>query len=126
MHVPALPRNPELEAAIRRRAKELWEQRGRADGHGIEDWVQAEKEVTAQWRKKAARRVAALVVKVNDVTYTAEYDPENAAGYKPGEFTAGDAMQLRFDGDTMFVRRKNGSEFQAHIVKRQKHQSTRG
>jgi Protein of unknown function (DUF2934) len=124
--VPASPRDPELEAAIRRRASELWERRGRIDGHGVEDWVQAEKEVLAERQKKAARRVAALVVKVKDVTYTAEYDPENAAGYKPGEFSAGDTMQLRFDGERMFVRRRDGSEFQTRIVKKQKHHSQHG
>jgi DUF2934 family protein len=32
----------ELAAEIRRRAYELYEQRGRADGHALEDWVQAE------------------------------------------------------------------------------------
>jgi Protein of unknown function (DUF2934) len=36
---------PELDERIRRRAYELYEQRGRTDGSDLEDWVQAEAEV---------------------------------------------------------------------------------
>jgi hypothetical protein len=32
----------ELRAEIRRRAYKLYEERGRADGHALEDWLQAE------------------------------------------------------------------------------------
>jgi hypothetical protein len=40
------PANPiETEDEIRRRAYELYEQRGRADGYELDDWVQAEEEV---------------------------------------------------------------------------------
>jgi Protein of unknown function (DUF2934) len=35
-----------LEEAIRRRAYELYEQRGREDGHDTEDWPRAEEEIT--------------------------------------------------------------------------------
>ena len=34
-----------LEEAIRRRAYELYEQRGRQDGHAVEDWLEAEAQV---------------------------------------------------------------------------------
>ena len=44
-----------LEDEIRRRAYELYEQRGREDGHELEDWLRAEEEVT----QKRSRRVAA-------------------------------------------------------------------
>ena len=40
----------ELEAEIRRRAYELYEQRGRVDGFASEDWLQAEAEAVG--RKK--------------------------------------------------------------------------
>ena len=40
---PATP--VELEDAIRRRAYEIYVQRGRADGFELDDWVQAEAEV---------------------------------------------------------------------------------
>jgi Protein of unknown function (DUF2934) len=32
----------ELAAELRRRAYRLYEERGRADGHALEDWLQAE------------------------------------------------------------------------------------
>jgi len=38
----------ELQEQIRRRAYELYEQRGRHDGHETDDWLQAESEVTQQ------------------------------------------------------------------------------
>jgi len=39
---------------IRRRAHELYEQRGRDDGHELDDWLQAESEVTQQKAKTVA------------------------------------------------------------------------
>jgi len=45
---------PELEETVRRRAYELYEQRGRADGFELNDWVQAESEVTGPEAAKAA------------------------------------------------------------------------
>jgi len=36
----------ELEGQIRRRAYELYEQRGRVDGYALDDWLQAEAEVS--------------------------------------------------------------------------------
>jgi hypothetical protein len=36
----------DLQQQIRRRAYELYEKRGRDDGHELEDWLQAESEVT--------------------------------------------------------------------------------
>ncbi len=45
----------ELQEQIRRRAYELYEQRGRDDGHETDDWLRAESEVTQQ----KARIVAA-------------------------------------------------------------------
>ena len=35
----------ELEYQIRRRAYELYEERGREDGHELEDWLRAEEEI---------------------------------------------------------------------------------
>lgn len=45
---------PNLEEEIRRRAYELYEARGREDGHDLEDWLQAEAEITAVTPKAAA------------------------------------------------------------------------
>ncbi len=44
----------ELQEQIRRRAYELYEQRGRNDGHELEDWLQAESEVAPQKTKTVA------------------------------------------------------------------------
>jgi len=40
------PRN--LEQQIRHRAYELYEERGREDGHELDDWLRAENEITQQ------------------------------------------------------------------------------
>jgi hypothetical protein len=45
---------PELQEQIRRRAYELYEQRGRDEGHELDDWLQAESEVTQQKAKTVA------------------------------------------------------------------------
>jgi hypothetical protein len=42
---------PEVQEQIRRRAYELYEERGRYDGHDLEDWLQAESEMTKQKAK---------------------------------------------------------------------------
>jgi Protein of unknown function (DUF2934) len=39
----ALP--PELEEEIRHRAFEIYEERGKTDGHDVEDWLHAEEEI---------------------------------------------------------------------------------
>lgn len=44
----------EVQEQIRRRAYELYEERGRGDGRDLEDWLQAESEVTQQKAKTAA------------------------------------------------------------------------
>ncbi len=43
-----------LDEKIRRRAYDLYEQRGRRNGHELDDWLQAEAEVTGNKRKKSA------------------------------------------------------------------------
>ena len=42
---------PDLQEQIRRRAYGLYEQRGRDGGHELDDWLQAESEVTQQKAK---------------------------------------------------------------------------
>jgi hypothetical protein len=42
---------PDLQEQIRRRAHELYEQRGRDDGHELDDWLQAESELSQQKAK---------------------------------------------------------------------------
>lgn len=49
------PDAPSLEATIRRRAYELYLERGGADGFALDDWLRAEAEVTrAKARSTAA------------------------------------------------------------------------
>ncbi len=45
----------ELEQQIRLRAYELYEARGREDGHDLEDWLRAKEEIT----QKSVRPIAA-------------------------------------------------------------------
>jgi hypothetical protein len=45
---------PSFEDEIRCRAYELYEQRGREQGHDVEDWLRAEKEVTHKTRRRVA------------------------------------------------------------------------
>jgi hypothetical protein len=40
------PQDIELEQQIRERAYELYEERGRQDGHDEEDWLRAKEEIT--------------------------------------------------------------------------------
>ena len=54
---PASPRtadSEEVAARIRQRAYELYLARGRGEGHDIEDWLQAEEELTQESRPTAA------------------------------------------------------------------------
>ena len=46
--------NQNVEEQIRRRAYELYEARGREDGHDFEDWQQAEAEIRSSQRKAVA------------------------------------------------------------------------
>ena len=47
--------DPKIEDEIRRRAHQLYEQRGREDGHDVEDWLRAEEEI----KQTRSRSVAA-------------------------------------------------------------------
>jgi hypothetical protein len=44
----------ELEYQIRLRAYQLYEERGREDGHVLDDWLRAEEEITSKKVKTAA------------------------------------------------------------------------
>lgn len=44
----------DLQEEVRRRAFELYERGGRADGHDIDDWLQAETELVPMKAKKTA------------------------------------------------------------------------
>jgi hypothetical protein len=42
---PSNPPEPMLEQAIRNRAYDLYVQRGRTEGHALDDWLKAEEEI---------------------------------------------------------------------------------
>ena len=42
------------EEQVRRRAYELYKARGRGDGHDLEDWLEAEAEISSRSRAEAA------------------------------------------------------------------------
>lgn len=108
----------EMEQAIRRRAQEIYEAGGRRPGHEVEDWLRAEAEVMREVTAALRRRSARIVVRVDGVTYTGEYDRESCGGYQPGEFGAGQPLQVRFKDDRMYVQRANCAELEARVVKK--------
>jgi oligoendopeptidase F len=50
----AVEQSRDLEEEIRRRAYELYAERGREDGHDFDDWLRAEAEITAKNAKTTA------------------------------------------------------------------------
>ncbi len=52
--VTSEPQQLALEHQIRLRAHELYEARGREDGHELEDWLRAEEEITQKKVRTAA------------------------------------------------------------------------
>src|ERR1700676_2775033 len=108
--------SPQMQEAIRRRATELYHFGGEAEGHDVENWCRAEAEIL----RETAAHVPhpAVVINVEGVVYTAEYDVAAAEGYMPGEWKAGDRIPVRLEGDRLFLRRPNGLELQTNVVKR--------
>ena len=54
VETPATDPHPNLEEEVRHRAYELYEQRGRQNGRDLDDWLQAEAEVTGTASKDTA------------------------------------------------------------------------
>jgi hypothetical protein len=108
--------SPQVQEAIRRRATELYQSSGAAAGHDAENWDQAEAEILREAAAHPARR--AIIVNVEGVVYTGEYEPASADGYSPGEWKAGERVPIRLQGDKLFLRRPNGRELKTSIVKR--------
>src|SRR5580692_11561604 len=108
--------SPQMQEAIRRRATKLYNETGRLEGRDTANWYQAEAEVLRESAPHLVRR--AVVVNVEGVVYTGEYDSIAAAGYTPGEWKPGDPVPVRLFGDKLYLRRPNGQELQTTIVKR--------
>jgi hypothetical protein len=110
-------RTPEVENAIRLRAEKLYEARGRVAGHEVEDWLQAEAEILRE--VQCFPKVARVAVHFEGATYIGEYDAQHCDGYTRGEFRAGTPVELRFAGQTMFMKRPNGKELKTVVVRRE-------
>ena len=102
---------------IRRRAEEIFIQSGRVAGRDLENWVQAEEEIRSQVHTPVGPR-GGIVIKVDGVRYIGEYSEQSGGGYRPGEFGAGDAITVRFEGGKMYVKRRNGLELETTLVRR--------
>lgn len=118
---PTSPTNrpPEVEDAIRCRAEKLYEERGKTPGHQVEDWLRAEAEVIGEIKLPPSPKPAFLVVRMEGVTYTGEYDAMRCDGYAPGEFRSGAPVEVRLYVDKMFVKRPNGRELETRIVRKE-------
>jgi Protein of unknown function (DUF2934) len=106
----------QLKDLIRRRAKEFYVRSGGLEGHDAANWYQAEAEILRESTAFGARR--AVVVNVQGVVYTAEYESGSAEGYCPGEWKPGDPIAIRLAGEKLYLRRNNGQELKTTIVKR--------
>jgi hypothetical protein len=102
--------------AIRRRARELYQRSGALPGHDLENWCAAEAEIMRE--SKGYQTRLAIVVNINGVVYTGEYEAAAAEGYVPGEWKPGDPVPVRISGDKLYLRRSNGMELQTTVVKR--------
>ncbi|MGB8988486.1 MAG: DUF2934 domain-containing protein [Candidatus Sulfotelmatobacter sp.] len=106
----------ELQKAIRRRAAELYWRGGAVDGHDVDNWRQAEAEILRETGAHLPR--PAVVINLEGVVYTGQYDLAAADGYLPGEWKPGDRVVIRLEGEKLFLRRPNGRELETSIIKR--------
>jgi hypothetical protein len=113
---PAATRSAQLQEAISRRAREIYEWSGRIPGRDMRNWIQAEAEILH--RQQIPPGCAAVVIRVNGVQYVGQYQPSSFADYTPGEFASGDSVPVRFHGNKMYVKRPNGRELKTTIVQK--------
>lgn len=106
----------ELQQAIRRRAAELYWSGGAISGRDLDNWRHAEAEILRESAGHSPH--PAVVVNVDGVVYTGEYDSTAADGYLPGEWQAGDRVPIRLEGEKLFLRRPNGRELETRVIKR--------
>jgi hypothetical protein len=107
----------EVHEAIVRRARELWEQRGRIDGHASEDWAQAEAEIREQLAASRGASAALLSVKCHAFVYTCRYD-RNCVAYRPGDFAPGDPIHFRVADDKLYLKLSDGDELETTIIRK--------
>lgn len=100
----------------RNHAADVYRHSRAAEGPDREPWSRAEAEILRETSAQLSRPV--VVINLEGVVYTGEYDFASAGGYTPGEWQAGDHVPVRFEGDRLFLRRPNGQELETSIVKR--------
>jgi hypothetical protein len=117
-HESQQPASADFHGAVARRARQLWEQRGRVDGHAQEDWLQAEAEVRLgeALSAAAARPRAYMKVKVGDSIYVVEY--YRAGDYMPGELKKGQRVAMRIAQGWMYIKLPEGRKLAARIVEK--------
>jgi hypothetical protein len=108
-----------LRQAIEQRARELYEQRGRVNGHQLEDWLQAEAEVTQAMAPRQERRPASIVVRVGDLIYTGEYDAAACGDYTPGNLKKGQPITVLVKEDKLLINLPGGGQLVTTIVKKE-------
>ena len=107
----------EMHEAIGRRAEEIYVRNGKVPGHDMENWMQAEAAILAESAEHSAVRTA-VVVRLHGIRYIGEYSLAASDGYTPGEFSPGDPVPIRFDGEKMFVKRPNGKQLETTVVRK--------
>lgn len=125
-----------LEKLIAQRAQELYELRGREEGHALEDWLRAEGEVRAKLGTQgklsdqvsgagsvriptaAGLTAAFFKIRVGDVIYTLQYDPQHCDAYRPGMLKKGQPVELRFEEDKVYMKLPNARELEAKVVRK--------
>jgi hypothetical protein len=61
---------------------------------------------------------ASVVINLEGVVYTGEYDFATAGDYMAGEWQGGDRIPVRLAGDRLYLRRPDGRELETQVVRR--------
>jgi hypothetical protein len=105
----------QAQAAIRRRASQICNRSGAVEDRDAEHRYRVKAELR---REKTVHRLRrAVVIKIQGVDYTVQYECSAEDGYAPGEWKVGDPIPIRVAGNKLYLRRRNGHELQATIVK---------
>ena len=83
---PSAPPEPQeapgdLEEKIRRRAYERYQQRGRVEGHALDDWLQAEAEILEIKAKKKLHIFAKFFAVYLPRPEISHFHPQNTVGF---------------------------------------------
>ncbi len=93
-----------------------WMSENRLPGAGQHVEMLSEAEMIREFTTQSG--CGEIVVNVEGVVYTGEYEFMTAFDYAPGEWPTGTSTPVRFVEGKLFLRRPNGCELQTMIVKR--------